>query len=116
MRGGDRVAEKFMKQALGQPGAALVEAEAVSESGGNSDHTTTFKVIDSWVGATGETVKVNHGTSSAACGVTFKVGERVFLLATPINGGLRTNLCAQLMASRAKSWGKARVQELAKPR
>lgn len=114
VRGDDRVVAKFLRQVLRQPGAALVEVEATASDGGQSEHTTTFKVIQSWVGATGAEIKVHHATSSAACGVTFTMGERYVVLASSGDQGLRTNACTQLMASRVKAWGKARVQELLK--
>jgi hypothetical protein len=107
MRGGDEQIEKVLRETLDGPGSFMAEAVATGSSGG-SQKTTTFKIVDSWAGSPGKSARVRHGTSSAACGVTFTLGQKVMLLSS----GGATNLCSQLVASRSSAWGKARVRAL----
>ena len=64
------------------------------------DAVTVFRVGDVLKGRLGSTVEVLHGTSSAACGLTFRPGQPVLVLADRAAGGrISTNLCWQPMFS-----------------
>lgn len=111
------MADIIAKQ-LKENGGVLVEAEALSNEGENGAHTTTFKVLEVWVGQAGEpgqNIIVRHNLNGEACGLKFTEGEMLFVLATKNSEGvLMTNQCTQMMAERAKAWGKARVQVMGK--
>ena len=60
-----------------------------------TEATTTFRVIETIKGRAGRTVRVRHARDSAACGVTFRRGSTVTVVADrDPQGALRTSLCA----------------------
>ena len=109
---------KVIVKELKDNGGVLVEAKAISNEGGKGRHTTTFKVLDVWVGKAGkpgQSLIVRHNLNGEACGLKFDVGQRVFVFATKDEDGmLRTSQCAQRLGEYSVKWGKARVKELAK--
>lgn len=63
---------------------------------GPNEAATSFRVEAALKGRTGGVVQVGHGLESAACGVTFRPGERVLVLASRgPRGELRTSLCSR---------------------
>ena len=109
---------KVIGKELKESGGVLLEAKAISNEGGKGRHTTTFKVLDVWVGKAGkpgQSLIVRHNLNGEACGIKFTVGQRLFLLATPDDTGvLTTTMCSERLAELAKSWGKEQVHALAK--
>jgi hypothetical protein len=121
-RGDDAEMQKLLRTMLLEQHAVLVEVEAVQSRVVAPQIETTsfpvavmtsFEVRESWWGSSGKEIKVMHRVSSAACGLTFKPGDRLLLLAGP-TGGFQTNACSQNLASRAQVWGKAQILQLLK--
>jgi hypothetical protein len=116
MRGDDAVLEKFVAPQLRDGSAVVVRARALNSSrpsGSEKSAATRFRVQDTWAGSTGKVITVRHSTFTAMCGVVFKKGQSVLLLANRSDEAYSTSSCSQIMADRMSAWGKARVKALA---
>jgi hypothetical protein len=113
-RRGDDARQKIILQEMFQePGAVLAEVLV-----GDTDavtprrRRTTFKVVNRWAGTSAKTLKVEHGARASGCGLDFRTGDRIMLLATVVDGVLTTSQCPQRIASYTKRWGRSAVQKL----
>ena len=77
-------------------GADLVFRGRVQASASSPlEATTTFRVLETIKGRAGRTIRVGHARDSAACGVTFRRGSVVTVIADrDAQGRLRTSLCS----------------------
>ena len=118
LHGNDALMQSVIAKELKDNGGVLVEAEALSNDGGPGAHTTTFKVLEVWVGKAGEpgqTITVRHNLNGEACGLKFEVGDRLYLFTSKNGEGmLFTSQCSQRFGEYAVKWGKARLLQLAK--
>ena len=109
---------KVIGKEFKERGGVLVEAKVLSNEGDKGRHSTTFKVLDVWVGKAGkpgQSLIVRHNLNGEACGLKFEAGQHLFVFATKTDEGmLMTSQCAQRLGEYAVKWGKARVKELAK--
>ena len=69
-----------------------VTSERLDREGGA---VTTFRVVETIKGRAPRTVRVSHRVESAACGLRFKRGATVLVLAHQEEGRLSTGLCSQ---------------------
>ena len=70
------------------------EVRKITTSKKDYIHTVEFKVLKSWKGVKGKTVKVTTALDGAACGYGFTKGEKYLVYA---NGGqpFRTSICTR---------------------